>query len=256
MGGVAFLKHPVGMEFHRFFGENLLRSDLGISTCAARLLARPHRPSRRVRAQRRAHLRRRLDLLRARRLHHLQPDRRPRRHRAGRHRPRRRQLPQIHLPLAHRHRRAPRLLEAHAQRLRHDRPRPPQALQPGVHPGPHRQEPALPPASPTRIPPTPSSPTPPTTASATTSIRSSPNSPKSVPRVHFDEAWYAYAKFHQIYRGRFAMGVPDDMPDRPTIFSVQSTHKMLAAFSMGSMIHVKLSPTALRSTSTSSTSPS
>src|SRR5246127_3422736 len=32
MGGVAFLKHPVGMEFHRFFGENLLRSDLGIST--------------------------------------------------------------------------------------------------------------------------------------------------------------------------------------------------------------------------------
>ncbi len=32
MGGVAYLKHPVGMEFHKFFGENLLRSDLGIST--------------------------------------------------------------------------------------------------------------------------------------------------------------------------------------------------------------------------------
>src|ERR1700761_4559391 len=32
MGGVAFLKHPVGQEFHRFFGENLLRSDLGISS--------------------------------------------------------------------------------------------------------------------------------------------------------------------------------------------------------------------------------
>ena len=67
---------------------------------------------------------------------------------------------------------------------------------------------------------------------------------KSVPRLHFDEAWYAYAKFHQIYRGRFAMDVPDDMPDRPTIFSVQSTHKMLAAFSMASMVHVKLSPRA------------
>src|SRR6202451_4554265 len=67
---------------------------------------------------------------------------------------------------------------------------------------------------------------------------------KSVPRIHFDEAWYAYAKFHEIYQGRFAMGVPDDMPDRPTIFAVQSTHKMLAAFSMGSMIHVKLSPRA------------
>ncbi len=67
---------------------------------------------------------------------------------------------------------------------------------------------------------------------------------KSVPRVHFDEAWYAYAKFHPIYQGRFAMGVPDDMPDRPTLFSVQSTHKMLAAFSMGSMVHIKLSPRA------------
>ncbi len=40
------------------------------------------------------------------------------------------------------------------------------------------------------------------------------------------------------------MGVPDDLPDRPTIFSVQSTHKMLAAFSMGSMIHIKLSDRA------------
>ncbi len=67
---------------------------------------------------------------------------------------------------------------------------------------------------------------------------------KSVSRVHFDEAWYAYAKFHPIYRGRYAMGVPEDMPDRPAIFCVQSTHKMLAAFSMGSMIHVKLSDRA------------
>ena len=67
---------------------------------------------------------------------------------------------------------------------------------------------------------------------------------KSVPRVHFDEAWYAYAKFHEIYRGRYAMGVRDEMPDRPVIFSTQSTHKMLAAFSMASMVHVKLSPRA------------
>jgi arginine decarboxylase len=67
---------------------------------------------------------------------------------------------------------------------------------------------------------------------------------KSVPRVHFDEAWYAYAKFHQLYRGRFAMDVPDEMPDRPALFATQSTHKMLAAFSMGSMVHVKLSPRA------------
>jgi arginine decarboxylase len=67
---------------------------------------------------------------------------------------------------------------------------------------------------------------------------------KSVPRIHFDEAWYAYAKFHPIYRGRFAMDVPDEMPDRPQLFAVQSTHKMLAAFSMASMVHIKLSPRA------------
>ncbi len=67
---------------------------------------------------------------------------------------------------------------------------------------------------------------------------------QSVPRVHFDEAWYAYAKFHELYEGRYAMGVADDMPDRPAIFAVQSTHKMLAAFSMGSMVHVKLSDRA------------
>jgi arginine decarboxylase len=67
---------------------------------------------------------------------------------------------------------------------------------------------------------------------------------KSVPRIHFDEAWYAYAKFHHIYRGRFAMDVPDEMPDRPQLFAVQSTHKMLAAFSMASMVHIKLSPRA------------
>jgi arginine decarboxylase len=40
------------------------------------------------------------------------------------------------------------------------------------------------------------------------------------------------------------MDVPDDMPDRPLLFAVQSTHKMLAAFSMASMIHVKLSDRA------------
>ena len=67
---------------------------------------------------------------------------------------------------------------------------------------------------------------------------------QSVSRIHFDEAWYAYAKFHPIYRGRFAMDVPDEMPERPAIFSTQSTHKMLAAFSMASMVHVKLSPRA------------
>ena len=61
---------------------------------------------------------------------------------------------------------------------------------------------------------------------------------RSVPRVHFDEAWYAYGKFHPLFKHRFAMGVPRDMKNRPTVFAVQSTHKMLPAFSMASYIHV------------------
>jgi arginine decarboxylase len=61
---------------------------------------------------------------------------------------------------------------------------------------------------------------------------------QSVPRVHFDEAWYAYGKFHPLYKHRFAMGVPRDMKNRPTVYAVQSTHKMLPAFSMASYIHV------------------
>nr|WP_304184911.1 Orn/Lys/Arg decarboxylase N-terminal domain-containing protein [Hafnia alvei] len=65
----------------------------------------------------------------------------------------------------------------------------------------------------------------------------------SVPRIHFDEAWYAYARFHPMYKNRFAMDA-EDTPDRPTIFSVQSTHKMLPSLSMASMIHVKKSSRA------------
>ncbi|WOE30567.1 MULTISPECIES: Orn/Lys/Arg decarboxylase N-terminal domain-containing protein [unclassified Acinetobacter] len=66
----------------------------------------------------------------------------------------------------------------------------------------------------------------------------------SVPRIHFDEAWYAYAKFHPLYKDRFAMDIDEDMPDRPTLFAVQSTHKMLPALSMASMIHVRKSDRA------------
>lgn len=66
----------------------------------------------------------------------------------------------------------------------------------------------------------------------------------SVPRIHFDEAWYAYARFHPLYKNRFAMDVAEDIPNRPTIFAVQSTHKMLPSLSMASMIHVKKSDRA------------
>jgi arginine decarboxylase len=67
---------------------------------------------------------------------------------------------------------------------------------------------------------------------------------QSVPRVHFDEAWFAYARFHPLYRDRYAMHYRDATPGEPTIFSTQSTHKLLAAFSQGSMIHIRASDRA------------
>lgn len=32
MGGMAYLKHPVGVEFFNFFGENMFRADIGVAT--------------------------------------------------------------------------------------------------------------------------------------------------------------------------------------------------------------------------------
>lgn len=64
---------------------------------------------------------------------------------------------------------------------------------------------------------------------------------QSVDRLHFDEAWYGYARFNPLYRDRHAMhGSPDDHDaNRPTVFATQSTHKLLAALSQASMIHVR-----------------
>ena len=61
----------------------------------------------------------------------------------------------------------------------------------------------------------------------------------TVDRIHFDEAWYAYAHFNPIYAGRHAMhGDPKDHQG-PTIFATQSTHKLLAALSQASFLHVR-----------------
>jgi arginine decarboxylase len=69
----------------------------------------------------------------------------------------------------------------------------------------------------------------------------------STPRLHFDEAWFAYARFHPLYAGRFGMAIGPDTfegPERPTVFATQSTHKLLAALSQSAMVHVKTSPRA------------
>ncbi len=60
----------------------------------------------------------------------------------------------------------------------------------------------------------------------------------SVEVLHFDEAWYAYAAFHEFYAGRYGMGT-SRTEDGPLVFTTHSTHKLLAAFSQASMIHVQ-----------------
>jgi len=62
---------------------------------------------------------------------------------------------------------------------------------------------------------------------------------KSVDSIHFDEAWYAYARFNPLYRDRFAMRDGAKNPDGPTVFATQSTHKLLAALSQASMVHIR-----------------
>lgn len=60
----------------------------------------------------------------------------------------------------------------------------------------------------------------------------------SVEVLHFDEAWYAYAAFHEFFAGRYGMGTSRSA-DSPLVFTTHSTHKLLAAFSQASMIHVQ-----------------
>ena len=58
--------------------------------------------------------------------------------------------------------------------------------------------------------------------------------------LHFDEAWYAYANFHEFYDGYHAISSthPARSPHSIT-FATQSTHKLLAALSQASMIHIQ-----------------
>ncbi|MGH8688629.1 MAG: Orn/Lys/Arg decarboxylase N-terminal domain-containing protein [Burkholderiales bacterium] len=58
--------------------------------------------------------------------------------------------------------------------------------------------------------------------------------------LHFDEAWYAYANFHEFYDGFH--GISSSSPARSKnaiTFATHSTHKLLCALSQASMIHVQ-----------------
>ena len=62
---------------------------------------------------------------------------------------------------------------------------------------------------------------------------------KSCDRIHFDEAWYGYARFNPMYSDCFAMRGDPAAHRGPTVFATHSTHKMLAALSQASYIHVR-----------------
>ncbi len=57
--------------------------------------------------------------------------------------------------------------------------------------------------------------------------------------LHFDEAWYAYAAFHPFYENHYGMAKGKAREQDAIIFTTHSTHKLLAAFSQASMIHVR-----------------
>lgn len=58
-----------------------------------------------------------------------------------------------------------------------------------------------------------------------------------VKSIHFDSAWVPYTNFSPIYKG--LCGMSGDRVEGKVIYETQSTHKLLAAFSQASMIHVK-----------------
>ncbi|EBV2341064.1 lysine decarboxylase LdcC, partial [Salmonella enterica subsp. enterica serovar Potsdam] len=58
-----------------------------------------------------------------------------------------------------------------------------------------------------------------------------------VKSIHFDSAWVPYTNFSPIYKG--LCGMSGERVEGKVIYETQSTHKLLAAFSQASMIHVK-----------------
>lgn len=62
---------------------------------------------------------------------------------------------------------------------------------------------------------------------------------RKVEFLHFDEAWYGYAAFHPFYEDHYGMAKGKPREQDAIIFTTQSTHKLLAAFSQASMIHAR-----------------
>ena len=80
----------------------------------------------------------------------------------------------------------------------------------------------------------------PTTACATTPAASSQLLDPSVDRVHFDEAWYALRALQSaLSRAATRCTATRKTTQGPTVFATHSTHKLLAALSQASFLHVR-----------------
>jgi len=62
---------------------------------------------------------------------------------------------------------------------------------------------------------------------------------ESCDRIHFDEAWYGYARFNSMYDNHYAMRGDPANHAGPTVFATHSSHKLLAALSQASYIHIR-----------------
>ncbi|MBS1368881.1 MAG: arginine decarboxylase [Lentisphaeria bacterium] len=62
---------------------------------------------------------------------------------------------------------------------------------------------------------------------------------QSADRIHWDEAWYGYARFNPMYTDHFAMRDSSRGKEGATVFATHSTHKLLNALSQASYIHVR-----------------
>ncbi|MEV4279646.1 Orn/Lys/Arg decarboxylase N-terminal domain-containing protein [Actinoplanes xinjiangensis] len=60
-----------------------------------------------------------------------------------------------------------------------------------------------------------------------------------VDAVHFDEAWLPHAGFHPLYEGMHGVANHRDRTDRTVVYATQSTHKLLAGLSQASQILVQ-----------------
>ena len=62
---------------------------------------------------------------------------------------------------------------------------------------------------------------------------------KTLDHIHFDEAWYGYARFHPVYKRHFAMEGEPSTYKGATLFATTSTHKLLNGLSQSSYIFVR-----------------